>query len=151
MQVEDKNLPPGRYTFPVAAKLKEKRARNLILVREAEQDLESIKALLTKHTKTLTTAKEEHKQSTEAFSKSKEHLAAKIAPRNQLMKAIRAEQASAAALADKLALAVKDVTNADLLGEIVAAQQALQESQAQRSAAQAAFAEVQGQRFSGRR
>lgn len=122
VQLEDVNLPPGRYTFPLAAKVKEKRPKNTVAVEEADGDLKKIVALLEERVKRLADEEKKFAELGNADKQMKEELARTESlaeqPKQRLAAKLEQQRQTAAALADKLEISLKDVADAGLLSEI---------------------------------
>lgn len=139
--LDDKNLPPGRYTFPFHAKVKEKRARNTIVVKEAEDDLAKISSLLDSRIEELTL--DEKKQAdanadlvaTEAKLVAMQSQASE--PRNRLIQQLNDELKAANDLSKKLAKLAADVTNQQLLAEVAAVEEVIEQHRRDRGQIQA--------------
>ena len=122
VQLSDANLPPGRYTFPVAAKVKEKRPKNTVVVNEANADLQKIVTLLEERAKMVEAEGNKFHKLEQSSLQLPEKLAAAEAqaagPKKQLAEKLEEQRQVAASLAEKLATSVGDVSNAELRSEI---------------------------------
>ena len=130
VEIADANLPPGRYTFPVAAKVKEKRPKNTVAVGEADQDLKKVLALLAKRTTELAAEEakfaELDKVSAKVSAQVKAAQTQAAEPKRQLSEKLAEQRRTAATLAEKLAASLADVSDEALLKEVTSLESELE-------------------------
>lgn len=133
---QDKKIPTGRYTIPIAAKLKEKRARNVIQFEEAKADLDKVVSVLETRESLLA-----HKQAVfdrlaqgvGRLGEQHEKLSSNSsAPRSILTAMLKKEQDAAAELAKRISAAAIDVGNASLEAAVSESEAKLLEIRAER-------------------
>ena len=144
-EFSDAKVKAGRYTISLTAKVKEKRPRNAVAIREAVADIARIDEVIA----TREAAFKEHEERTAAITSAVAGLVAKYdaekqqtqEPVNKLVGQLRAQQAAARALADLLEKAIADPGNTKLVSAVDDAESALRQSAEQRSRLQESIAE----------